>query len=142
MAQRIKGQEVELLFVEDNVPLTSISDIRSFDMAAELEILKEGYLGETTDRRDSVYRGYHGKMDVHFENRDILDFMRRLIDKARRRTPGVRVNCKVTLAFPGGDRVRILLKDMSFGEIPLSFGSRADYGMISLDFSGEDYNQL
>jgi hypothetical protein len=142
MAQRLKGQEVELLLVEDNVPLTSISDVRSFEMAAQLEILKEGYLGETTDRRDTVYRGYRGRMEVHFENRDILDFMRRLIDKARRRTPGVRVNAKVTLAFPGGDRVRVLLKDMSFGEMPLTFGSRADYGTISLDFEGEDYQQL
>lgn len=140
--QRIKGQEVELLLVEDNVPLTSISDVRSFEMAAQLEILKEGYLGETTDRRDSVYRGYRGRMEVHFENRDVLDFMRRLIDKARRRTPGVQVNCKVTLAFPGSDRVRMLLRDMSFGEIPLAFGSRADYGTISLDFEGQDYNQI
>lgn len=133
---------MELLLVQDNVPLTSINDVRSFEMAAELEILKEGYLGETTDRRDTIYRGYHGKMEVHFENRAILDLMRSLIDKARRRVPGIRVNGKVTLAFPGGERIRILLKDMNFGEIPMTFGSRADYGTISLDFSGDDYNQL
>jgi len=142
MAQRIKGQEVELMLVEDNVPLTSIQDVRSFEMAAQLEILKEGYLGETTDRRDSIYRGFRGRMEVHFESREVLDFMRRLIDKARRRTPGTRVNCKVTLAIPGGDRVRVLLKDLAFGEVPLTFGSRADYGTISLDFEGEDYNQI
>lgn len=140
--QRIKGQEVELILVEDNVPLTTIADIRSFEMAAQLEILKEGYLGETTDRRDSVYRGYRGKMEVHFENRDVLDFARRLVDKARRRTPGARVNCKVTLVFPGGDRVRMILKDLSFGEIPMGFGGRAEYGTISLDFEGEDFNQI
>lgn len=140
--QRIKGQEVELLLVENNTPLTTIADVRSFEMAAQLELLREGYLGETTDRRDSVYRGYRGRMDVHFENRDILDFMRRLVDKARRRTPGARVNAKVTLAFPGGGRLRLLLKDLEFGEIPMSFGSRTDYGMISLDFEGADYNQI
>jgi len=142
MAQRIKGQEVELLLVEDNSPLTSINDVRSFEMAAQLEMLTEGYLGETTDRHDTVYRGYRGRMEVHFENGEILAFMRRLVDKARNRTPGARVNAKVTLAFPGGDRVRVLLRDMQFGEIPLSFGSRADYGAISLDFAGDDYSQL
>jgi len=141
-AQRIKGQEVELLLVEDNVPLSSIQDIRSFEMAAQLEILREGYLGETTDRRDSVYRGFRGKMELHYENRDVLDLVRRLIDKARRRTPGVRINAKATFVFPGGERVRMLLKDLSFGEVPISFGSRTDYGTISLDFEGEDYNQI
>lgn len=139
---RIKGQEVELLLVENNVPLTSIADVRSFEMAAQLEILSEGYLGETTDRRDSIYKGYRGRMEVHFENRSVLDLMRRLVDKARKRSAGARINAKVTLAFPGGDRVRLLLKDLEFGEVPLSFGSRSDYGTISLDFEGADYTQI
>lgn len=142
-AQRIKGQEVELLLVENNVPLSTINDVKSFEMTAQLEILKEGYLGETTDRRDTVYRGYHGKMELHFENRDILDFIRRIIDKARRRTPGARINVKATFVFPeGGDRVRVLLKDLSFGEAPINFPGRADFGTISLDFEGEDFNLI
>lgn len=143
MTQRIKGQEVELILVEDNVPLTGIADVRSFSMEAQLEILKEGYLGETTDRRDSVYRGFSGSMELHFENRDVIDLTRRLIDKARRRTAGSRINCKVTLVFPeGGERVRVLLKNLEFGAIPLGFGSRADYGTISLPFEGEDFNVI
>lgn len=140
--QRIKGQEVELILIEDNVPLTSVNDVRSFEMVAQLEILKEGYLGETTDRRDSVYRGYSGRMELHFENRDIIDLARRAIDKARRRTKGTRINCKVTLVFPSGERVRLVLKDLTLGEIPMAFGSRADYGTISLSFEGEDYNVI
>ncbi len=140
--QRIKGQEVEIILIEENVPLTTISNVKSFEMAAQLEILKEGYLGETTDRRDSVYRGFRGKMEVHFDNRDVLDLIRRLIDKARRRTPGARVNCKVTFVFPSGGRVRLVLKDLAFGEVPIGFGGRTDYGTISLDFEGEDYNQI
>jgi hypothetical protein len=139
---RIKGQEVELILVEQNVPLSTINDIRSFEMQAQLEILKEGYLGETTDRRDSVYRGFSGKMEVHFDNREIIDFTRRLIDRARRRTAGARVNCKVTLVFPGGERVRMVLKDLQFGAIPIGFGGRADYGTISLEFEGEDFNVI
>jgi len=142
MAQRIKGQEIELLIVQDNVPLTSIGDVRSLEIAAKIETLQEGYLGETTDRYDAVYKGFRGRMELHFENGDVLDFIRTLIDKARRRVPGVRVNVKATFAFPGGGRKRLLLKDLSFGEIPISFGSRTDYGTISLEFAGEDYNQI
>ena len=140
MAQRIKGQEVSLLLVEDNVPLVEITTIRSLEVAALLEILTEGYLGETTDRRDSVYRGYRGSIDIHFESREPLDFMRRLVDKARRRTAGARVNCKATFNIPGSDRVRVLLKDLAFGEIPIGFGGRAEYGTIGLSFEGEDFS--
>lgn len=143
MSQRIKGQEVELIFVENNAPLTGIADVRSFEMEAQLEILKEGYLGETTDRRDSVYRGFSGRVELHFENRDVIDFARRLIDKARRRVSGARVNMKVTLVFPeGGDRVRVVLKNLEFGAIPIGFGSRADYGTVTLPFEGEDFNVI
>lgn len=142
MAQRIKGQEVELIFVEDNTPLTGVADVRSFEMEAQLEILSEGYLGETTDRKDSVYKGFSGRTELHFENRDVIDLARRLIDKARRRTGGTRINMKVTLVFPEGERVRVLLKNLEFGAIPLGFGSRADYGTITLAFEGEDFNVI
>jgi len=139
---RIKGQEVELIFVEDNNPLPTMIDVKSFEMTAQLEVLKEGYLGETTDRRDSVYRGFAGKMEIHMENRQVLDFMRRLIDKARRRVPGVRINCKATLNYPGGDTARVVLNNLSFGEVPLNFAGRTDYGTISLAFEGEDYQLI
>lgn len=139
MSTRIKGQNAEISIYENNVPLTTIRDIRSIEIAAQLEILREGYLGETTDRRDSVYRGLRGRMEMHFENRDVLDFMRRLVDKARSRTAGIRVNVEATFAFDT-DRVRLLLSDLSFGEIPIGFGSRTDFGTITLEFEGQDYN--
>lgn len=129
-----------MLFVEGNAPLSTVTDIKSFEFTAQLEIIKEGYLGETTDRRDSVYRGYSGKVEVNFENRDVIDLSRRIIDKARRRTPGARVNLKATLNFPDADKVRVILKDLEFGAIPMNFGSRTDYGTISLDFEGADYS--
>lgn len=140
--QRLKGQETEILFVENNVPLSTLVDIKSFEIEIQLEILKEGYLGETNDRRDSVYRGYSGKMEAHFETRDILDFAVRLVDKARRRTPGARVNCKTTLSLPGGDRVRVMLKDLEFGPIPLNIAGRTDYVTTSLTFEGANFTVI
>jgi hypothetical protein len=64
--------------------------------------------------------------------------MSRIIDRAARREPGVRINVKATMQFPSGQRVRIMIQNVFFGEIPIGFGSRSDYGTISLDFeSGE-----
>lgn len=132
MAQRIKGQSVEIILVSGGTPLTNITDIRSFEMSFQTEILKEGYLGETTDRRDSIFRGVSARMSLHVENQDILSLFTQIIDKARQRVPGFQINVKVTLAFPNGQRPRVIIPDVEFGELPFNFGSRSDYGEVTL----------
>lgn len=136
-APRIKGQETTIDVIVDNVTQQNLIDIRSLETEEQLEIIREGYLGETTDRRDTVYRGFSGRLEAHIENRSYLDFRQAMVDKARRRTPGTRVNIRTTLAFPGGPRVRVLLKDVSFGPMPLNVGNRTEYVTVSLAFEGE-----
>jgi hypothetical protein len=138
MGQRIKGQETELILVEGGQELRSLSDVKSFEITAMLEILTEGYIGETSDRKDEVFKGMRGRMELHFETRDVLDFMVRIINRAARREPGVQINAKTTLQFPDGNRVRVLVKNVFFGEIPMGFASRTDYGSVSLDFESGD----
>ncbi len=140
--QRIKGQETEVVMVENGNPLNTIRDIQSFDMEANLEILSEGYLGETTDRKDEKYNGFTGSIAMHFSNPDVLDLTRRIIDRARRREPGLIINIKTTLQFPNGVRTRVLLKDCFFGAIPMSFGGRGEYGTITLPVEGGDYSVI
>lgn len=133
---RLKGQEVSLLLIQDSAPLQTMRDFVSFESEEMLEIIREGYLGETTDRRDMVYRGFSGKCEMHIENRAYLDFRQAMVDKARRRTIGPRVNIKNTLNFPGAGRVTILLQDVSFGPMPLNVANRAAYVNVSLTFEG------
>lgn len=135
-APRIKGQEVSILLIQDSAPLQTLRDIVSFESEEMLEIIREGYLGETTDRRDMVYRGFSGKLEMHIENRAYLDFRQAMVDKARRRTNGPRVNIKATLNFPGGARVTIMLQDVAFGPMPLNAPNRAGYVTASLTFEG------
>jgi hypothetical protein len=135
MAQRIKGQEVEVILVLNGVAQKSITDVRNFDMSWLTEILKEGYLGETTMRYDAIFNGIKGKIELHFENSDVFNLIQNIIDKAQRRLPGTRINVKATLNFPNGQRVRVIVPNVEFGEIPMNFGSRSDYGSISLDFN-------
>lgn len=138
MAQRIKGQEVELILIVDSVPQTNITTVRSFDFAFQLEVLKEGYLGETTDRRDSIFRGIAGKFELHIENQSILTLVTTVVDKARRRTPGTRINIKSTLNFPNGQRPRIIIPDVEIGEFPFSFGSRSDYLTSTINYEAAE----
>lgn len=140
--QRIKGQEVEVLIVANGTVQDTITDVRSFEIGLKLDVLQEGYLGEKTDRYDEIFRGVRGRMELHFENSDIFDLFKTIVDRAKRRTPGAQINIKASFAFPNGERPRVILKDVFFGEIPMSFGSRSDYGAVTLDFQGSDYSVL
>lgn len=138
MSQRIKGQEVEVLLVVDGSPQDTITDVKSFEIGFQLDILSEGYLGETTDRKDSIFKGVRGNMELHFENPDVFKLFTAIVNKARRRTPGTKINIKSTLNFPGGQRPRVVIPNVEFGEIPVTFGSRADYGTVKLDFEASE----
>jgi len=142
MSQRIKGQEVEVILVADGVIQDTITDVRSFEVAAKLEKKEEGYLGEKTNRYDEIYNGVRGRMELHFENQDILDLAFAIIDRAKRRTPGTKINVKATLNFPNGETPRVFLPDVFFGELPMNFAGRADYGAVTLDFEGSDVQKL
>lgn len=138
MAQRIKGQEVSVLLIVDNVQQDAITDIKSFEVTFMTEILTEGYLGETTNRRDEIFNGVSGKMELNFENQEIFNLFTAVMDRARRRTPGTQINIKAALNFPNGERPKIFINDVSFGAMPMTFGSRSDYGTVSLDFECPD----
>lgn len=134
MSQRIKGQEVECIIVQNNIPVANTTDIRSFELALKLDILTEGYLGETSDRKDSIFRGVAGKLELHVENTEFLRLFLSIADKAQRRVADFKINLKATLNFPNGERPIILIEDVEFGELPLNFASRSDFGAITLTF--------
>jgi len=140
--QRIKGQEVEVLLVVDGDVQDTVTDVRSFEVAAKLELKEEGYLGEKTNRYDEIFNGVRGRVELHFENSDVFSTIQSIIDRAKRRTPGTQINIKATLNFPNGDRPRVMIPDAFFGEVPISFGSRSDYGTVGLDFSASDISIL
>ena len=140
--QRIKGQEVEVILVLNGVVQDSITDVRSFDVGREFETTEEGYLGEKANRYDEFYKGYTGSIELNFGSPDVFDLMQSIQDRAQRREPGTLINIKATLNFPSGERRRVLLQDAFFDSIPMSFGSRGDYGTVSLSFKGADVRVL
>lgn len=137
--QRIKGQETEVLFIANGVPQDNLTAVRSFEIAAQMEILREGYLGETTDRRDDVFRGIRGRMEIHLENESILNLWTTIVDRARRREPNIRINVKSVLQFPNGQRPIIVLPDVFFGELPMTFPDRGSYLTSTFDFEADTF---
>ncbi|KKN72083.1 hypothetical protein LCGC14_0414780 [marine sediment metagenome] len=135
--QRIKGQEVEVIAIINGVPQASLSAIRSFSMTYQMEIKSEGYLGEKTNRRDSVFNGIAARMELHTNDPGILTTINSIVDKARRRVPGVVINVKVTLNFPSGRRARVVIPNVEFGDIEVATSSRTDYTTVTMPFEAE-----
>ena len=140
--QRIKGQEVEVALVINNRAVTTVTAVRSFSFTFKQEIKEEGYLGETTNRYDSIFNGIEGELEFHQSEPDVFTTIQAIVDKARRRTPGVQINVKATLNFPVGTRRRVMIPNVEFGAIPVNFGSRADYGASTLSFGASEAQVL
>lgn len=137
---RAKGQEVQLILLLNGNPLDAIQAIRDSDITWKTEILSEGYLGETTERKDSIFKGIEGKLSFHIETIQVFTLITFAIDKAARRLPGLKCNIKQTINLPDGRRPRIVIPDVEFGPLPLSFGGRDDYGEISVDYAAAQAN--
>ena len=142
MSQRIKGQEVEIVVLVNGQPSDNLTFARNIEFTYKTEILQEGYLGETTDRYDAVFKGISGNLEFHFNDAAPFALISELVNKARRRLAGTRINIKTTMNFPSGRRVRVIIRDAEFGELPINFGSRSDYGTFKLTFGASDAQTL
>jgi len=142
MAQRIKGQETEVVLLMNGQPVESFTDIKSANATFNMEIKEQGFLGETANRYDSVFNGISGDLDMEFSTPAVFTVITALVDKARRRLPGTTVNVKMTLNFPSGRRARVVFPNVEFGEIPLGVGGRADYNSLKLSYKGSSYSVI
>lgn len=133
MAQRIKGQEVNIIVVRGGVVEDTLTDILSMNVAFQSETKIQGYLGEKNNRTDDIFNQVKFDLELHIKTAAFLSFIKAVNDRQKRITPDVQINITLTLEFPNGDTPSILLPDCKFGEIPMNVASRSDYVKIKLD---------
>lgn len=140
MLQRIKGQETIITILVDGELQARIDSIKDSEVSFDLEILEEGYLGETANRFDSIFNGMTVRLTGHMTNRAFVQFVEAVVAKAQRRAGGaVRIDVATTLVFPGGDLVNIGVPDCSFGPAPLTTGGRSEYGEWTLEAKASEF---
>ena len=142
MVQRIKGQETEIRIILDGQVVAALTYIRNFEVTPKLEKIEEQYLGETTKRYDEIFNGVDFKMDLHFSDADMFNFIESVISRAQRRVPGTKVNIKAKLNFASGQTPIVMMNDCFFDELPISFGGRSEYGQITVSGSCSDFKRL
>lgn len=141
-AQRIKGQETEIILVVNGQPADSFNSVKSFDVEFMMDLLQEGFIGETSDRFDEVFKGCKGNIEMEFNTSAVFRVIEALINRARRRQPGTVVNIKTTLNFPNGQRKRLVFPNVNFGAVPMNFGGRTEYGTLKLSWGCSEFTPV
>ena len=140
MSDRIKGQEVALSITVDGALQTTIDTIQSAEMEFELDLLEEGYLGETSDRVDSIYKLMRVNLEGHVSNRGYVELADAIVQRAQRRAgAAIRIDVVGTFRFPDDTTMSILIPDVYFEAIPLSVGGRAEFVGFTLAGKARGY---
>lgn len=138
MAQRIKGQEVTLVWTTPDGSAEGLEDVSSLEAELQFDILKEGYLGESVDRRDDIYRGVTGRAELHLESAKYFEFTQKVQDRAERRSAAAgKFSATASFAFPNGDRARITFEDIFFGALPIRVNDRGSYVTVTVAWECE-----
>lgn len=134
----MKGQETTISVVAGGQLRDELGNVQSFDFEDEYEMLKEGYLGEFSQRFDEVFMGVTGKMEIHLSKAEYFQFRQMIKDRAQRKTPDVQFNITSVVSFPNGQVKTILFPDVKFGNLSHTFPSRKDYAKVSMSFGTSD----
>lgn len=139
-APRFIGQDTNLMLVKDGQPLSQITAVASFEFTAQITTLSRGYLGETVERKDEVFKGISGQLELHDSNGEVLKLMFDIMERARsREAPRLIINAKTTIKFPAtGLRGIVTLSDLKFGDLGLSVSGREEYGATRFPFECEE----
>jgi hypothetical protein len=141
--QRIKGQETVLSVYSDGNLVTRLDSIQDSEVIFDLDILEEGYMGERSNRFDSIFKGMSLRATGHLTNAELVRFADRVVRRAQRFDDSVtRVDAGLTLVFPGGDLLTISVIDLQFGPIPVNVGGRDEYVEWTFDAKASEYKLI
>ncbi len=131
---RIKGQQAFMTIMRDGDPQLSIDSIQSLEVEFMMELLEEGYLGETANRFDSLYNGMRVKVEGHCNSEAYMELMIAIKEKAQRRAGStIRIDITASYAFENGDFPTLVLQDVHFDSMPLTIDSRQAFQSFSLE---------
>jgi len=135
---RVRGQEVSVQVVQNGKIVAELNDVKSFDVEFQMDVMKEGYLGEFTDRRDDMFKGISGKIEFHIENNAPFDFINAVVQRSQSRVKGTQFNVQSTVNLPNGQVKRLLVNDIFFSSIPVNVSGRSDYVTYSLPYEAAE----
>ncbi len=138
---RIRGQETQIRITQGGQLQRTLTAIENATFTVMMDILRKGYLGETTDRRDDIYKGCKFEFSFDPESKDPFVMVGTLRDRAQRRTAQAQsqINAVFIANFPNGQRPRITIPDLKFQDPSLAFANRDSYVGFRFVCEAEDF---
>jgi hypothetical protein len=135
--QRIRGQEIQIRVVAAGKLERTFTAFENFTWTCNTEIIRKGYLGETSDRADEIYKGQTVEFSFDPESTDALAFIQLIVDRAARRTAlsDSQINVSFVAAFPSGKRPKVTITDVKFRDPGWNMANRDSY--IGQKMSGQ-----
>lgn len=131
---RLLGTDVSIRIVRDGTLIGSINATASFNDEIKLEMKQDGFLGEPTDRYDTIHHGYGGDMEFQVNRAQYeTDFVASVEARARREAFTI-FNVIRTNRYSNGQSVIATYKDVAWGPFQRSTGARADYVKVKTTF--------
>lgn len=126
---RIRGQESQVRLTRNGVLERTMTAIESFDWIVNVDILQKGYLGETGDRLDEIYKSTSYTLKFDPESSDAFTLIQLVRDRAQRRTAqaNAHINLVFVANFPNGQRPKITLPDVKIKDPGMGFTNRDAY---------------
>lgn len=138
---RLKGQEVQLRLTQGGILLRTLTAIESLTWTVMSDILRKAYLGETTERKDDIYKGTKVEFSFDTESKEPFVMVAKLRDRMQRRT--AQANAQINLVFvcnlADGTRPRITIPDLKFQDPALALQSRESYAGFRFQTEAEDF---
>lgn len=144
MGTRIRGEQVQVKVIKGGKDaLLSERAVVALEYTPKQEIMEQGFLGETTNRHDEVYKGCSGTLTLQYSDKSVNKLIRDLNDRSRRATgASFKVNIVAVENYPDGDVGKLLFPDVKFGGQVKSYGARDSYGQITLPWACDEYTVL
>lgn len=126
--QRIRGEEIQVRVVAAGQIQRTFTAIENFTWTVNTEVIRKGYLGETSDRADEIYKGQSVEFTFDPESPDALTFIQLIADRASRRVASSqKINISFVAAFPSGKRPRVTVNDLKFRDPGWNAANRDSY---------------
>ena len=139
MKQAIKGQDTVIQIIKGGSVVKSLTSVKDFSLQFDLNIISTGYVGETTERKDDIFKGVSGKITLDWTDPDVIDFADSLVKRSRREVPYFSVNILTTIVDPKGNYKRIVVPDAFFENVDANMGGRDQYMETTLNFQASEY---
>jgi len=134
MHNRLKGQDIEICFRVGTLNKfdTIINAIGSFNEQLMVEKLQDGFLGETADRFDDIYKGTSFDMEFQVHNAEWLVFTELIQKRARRELSDLVFEVIRHDHYQGND-ARVTYTDVKWGAISTGVASRSDFVKVKIE---------